>query len=348
MNKPLVIIIILLCFYQDYSQAISRTILRGKVVDAIGLPIEKAQIKISSNSGKAFSCQTETEGKFACEINFNEGFSLAVEAKDFSILRQTFQNLQDFSQNGIFTLFPTSIKEEVVVTANRAETRLGETAASIVTLSADEINTTAAPTIDDTLRQVAGFSLFRRSGSRYANPTSQGVSLRGVGASGASRSLVLFDGVPLNDVFGGWILWNRVSPIAVERIEVLRGGASSLYGSDSLSGTINILPRKTREKFAFSAEIYGGTQKTFSGSTFFGFVRKGLSADFAASLYQTQGYIAVDKSERGAIDSFFGSKNSNLSARFAKSFDEKANVFFKTLYFGEARTNGTPAQINRT
>ncbi|MGI8640274.1 MAG: TonB-dependent receptor [Pyrinomonadaceae bacterium] len=348
MNKPLVIIIILLCFYQVFSQAISLMVLRGKVVDAIGLPIEKAQIKISSNSDKTSLCQTDDEGKFACEINFNEGFSLAVEAKDFSILRQTFQKLQDFSQDEIFTLSPASIKEEVVVTANRTETRLGETAASIVSLSADEINTTAAPTIDDTLRQVAGFSLFRRSGSRYANPTSQGVSLRGVGASGASRSLVLFDGVPLNDIFGGWILWNRVSPIAVERVEVLRGGAASLYGSDSLSGAINILPRETHGKIAFSAEIYGGTQKTFSGSTFFGFARNGLSADFAASIFQTQGYIAIGKAERGAVDSFSGSKNSNFSARFAKSFGEKANVFFKTSYFGEARTNGTPAQINRT
>ena len=57
---------------------------------------------------------------------------------------------------------------------------------------------------------MVGFSLFRRSGSRYANPTSQGVSLRGLGASGARRALVLVDGLPLNDPFGGWVYWARV------------------------------------------------------------------------------------------------------------------------------------------
>ncbi len=323
-------------------------ILRGKIVDEINLPIEKAKVKIVSDSGETSTCQTEQEGNFFCPVNFTESFTLFIEAENFSVLRQKFGTSTDFSLTGVYKLSPESVREEVVVTANRTETRLGETPASVVTLSEAEINTTAAPTIDDALRQVAGFSLFRRTGSRNANPTAQGVSLRGVGASGASRSFVLFDGVPLNDSFGGWVQWNRVAPIAVERIEVLRGGASSLYGSNSLSGTVNILPKRAREKYAFSAEVFGGRQHTFSGSTFFGFKRKDWSADFVASSFQTKGYILIDESERGAIDSFAGSRNSNFSVRVGKVFGEKASVFFKPSFFGEARTNGTPAQINRT
>ena len=87
------------------------------------------------------------------------------------------------------------------------------------------LDATAAPAVDDALRQVAGFSLFRRTGSRAANPTAQGVSLRGLGASGASRALVLADGLPLNDPFGGWVYWARVPRLSLERVEVLRGGA---------------------------------------------------------------------------------------------------------------------------
>ena len=348
--KLLSLIVLIFCgIFQVFAQNADFRVLRGEIIDAIGLPVEDARIKIRSNSGLTSACLSDDEGKFACEINFNEGFSLTVEAKDFSILRQTYKNLQDFSENKSFKLSPAPISEKVVVTANRAETRLNETAASIVTLSSEELRTTAAPTIDDKLRQVAGFSLFRRIGSRYANPTSQGVSLRGVGASGASRSLVLYDGVPLNDVFGGWILWNRVVPIAVENIEVLRGGASSLYGSDSLSGTINILPRRAREKFIFSGETYGGTQRTFSASTFFGFSENSWTADFTVSHFQTRGYILTDETQRGAVDSFAGSRNANFSGRIAKSlFYDNTNIFFKTSYFGESRTNGTPAQINRT
>ena len=133
---------------------------------------------------------------------------------------------------------PLPIREEVIVTSNRTETKIGDTPASVVTFSRREIGTAAAPTIDDVLRQAVGFSILRRSSSRNANPTTQGVSLRGVGSSGASRSLVLFDGVPLNDPFGGWVQWNRVSPISVETVEVVRGGASSLYGDSSLSGAM--------------------------------------------------------------------------------------------------------------
>src|SRR5713226_9214686 len=73
--------------------------------------------------------------------------------------------------------------DSITVTATRTETRLSDTPASVVVLNRDTINASAATTVDDTLRQVPGFTLFRRSGSRSANPTSQGVSLRGIGAS---------------------------------------------------------------------------------------------------------------------------------------------------------------------
>ena len=244
---------------------------------------------------------------------------------------------------------PASLNEEVVVTANRTETRIGETAASIVALSKTEIETTAAPTIDDKLRQVAGFSLFRRTGSRYANPTAQGVSLRGVGASGASRSLVLFDGVPLNDVFGGWILWSRVAPIcgrthrsfARRRVESLRQRFSERRGQ-------YFAAKKFGRVYNFGGNLRRNAEDFFRLRHFSVLQKIDWSADFSASHFQTKGYIPVDENERGAIDSFAGARNVNFSARIARNFGENTNLFFKTSYFGESRTNGTPAQINRT
>ena len=81
-----------------------------------------------------------------------------------------------------------SASESITVTATRTESRVADTPASVVVLSRETLETTAAATTDDALRQVAGFTLFRRAGSRVANPTAQGVSLRGIGASGASRA----------------------------------------------------------------------------------------------------------------------------------------------------------------
>ncbi len=256
-----------------------------------------------------------------------------------------------FFAGSIFSQTPTptpGIREEVVITANRTETRLEETPASIVTLSNAEIKLNASPVVDDVLRQTVGFSLFRRSNSRNANPTTQGASFHGVGSSGASRSLVLLEGVPLNDPFGGWILWNRLPTVAVERIEVLRGGASSLYGSSALSGTINIIPRQTKEKYTFSAEVFGGMQKTLSGSAFFGFKQKNWTFDLVASNFQTKGYIIIDEAQRGLVDQFAGSKNSNFSGRVAREFKTIGKVFIKPSYFGEVRSNGTGLQTNRT
>ncbi len=243
---------------------------------------------------------------------------------------------------------PEPIREEVIVTANKIETRISDTPASVVTFSRVEIESAAAPTIDDTLRQSAGFSIFRRSSSRNANPTTQGVSLRGVGSSGASRTIVLLDGVPLNDPFGGWVQWNRVSPIAVESIEILRGGASSLYGDAGLSGAINILPRKIEPKYIFTADVFGGTQGTLSGSGFAGFNAGRWLADIDAASFQTKGFRPVDEAVRGPVDVFAGVRSSNFSTRVVRKFIGQSSIFARPSYFGEVRTNGTGLQTNRT
>ena len=114
-------------------------------------------------------------------------------------------------------------------------------------------------TIDDKLRQVPGFALFRRSGSQAANPTSQGVSLRGVGASGASRTLVFADSIPMNDPFGGWVYWARVPVETIESVDVVEGGASDLYGSTALGGIINTRMQKPVQTFLAGATSFGSS-----------------------------------------------------------------------------------------
>ena len=91
-------------------------------------------------------------------------------------------------------------------------------------------------TTDEALRVIGGFSLFRRSSSRASNPTTQGVTMRGLSASGSSRGLVLLDGVPLNDGFGGWVTWTRMPALATSSIAIDRGAEGSTFGSDALGG----------------------------------------------------------------------------------------------------------------
>ena len=233
-------------------------------------------------------------------------------------------------------LAPQPASETITVTATRTETRISDTPSSVVVLSRQTLQTTAAATTDDALRQVPGFTLFRRSGSRTANPTTQGLSLRGIGASGASRALVIDDGIPLNDPFGGWIYWGRVPRSAIARVEVLRGGASDLYGSAAMSGVVQFIRRRDD---AVSAEISGGSQSTYAGSLFAAVKRLRLSVDY----FDTAGYVLVRRPERGAVDR--PADSTHLTADLSYQADR---FFLRASHYDESRNNGTPMQTNET
>src|SRR5439155_8227449 len=196
------------------------------------------------------------------------------------------------------------------------------TAASVAVLSNEDLSTTAALTVDDALRQIPGFSLFRRSGSRTANPTSQGVSLRGVGASGASRAVVLADGIPINDPFGGWVFWGRAPRQAINRIEVVQGGASSLYGTDALGGVINLISRDARES-AFSFEASYGNEQTPDVSLFAGGRLFQWAAQLSAEAFHTDGYILVDETQRGRVDTKAGAEHKTVELTLERLISDR-------------------------
>jgi outer membrane receptor protein involved in Fe transport len=236
---------------------------------------------------------------------------------------------------------PPAASETIVVTATQTKTRLSDTPASVVVITRETMQTTAASTTDDALRQVPGFTLFRRSGSRSANPTSQGVSLRGVGASGASRALVLDDGIPLNDPFGGWVYWGRVPRVAIDRIEVVRGGASDLYGSGAMGGVVQFIRRINNDDVAF--ETSAGDEGTGTASLFAAMKRGDWSGSIDADFLTTSGYILVQPSQRGNVDVEADARHTTLDAaiRYAASF-------LRLSHYSESRNNGTPLQVNDT
>src|SRR5882672_8169038 len=119
--------------------------------------------------------------------------------------------------------------DPVTVTAGRTAEPATTVPFSLVVLSGETLRAAPTATLDGALRSVPGFSLFRRSDSLTANPTAQGVSLRGLGPSGASRSLVLLDGVPLNDPFGGWVTWTKLSRDSLAGAELVRGGGATAW-----------------------------------------------------------------------------------------------------------------------
>jgi len=316
---------------------------RGVVEDPSGSPVAGAVVSVVPAIPPQRAV-TDSRGRFA--IPAAAGAVLAAEKKGF---RRSERRLTaaDLDTETRIVLEPSPVSEEIVVTATRSPTRLADTRSSTVVLTDDDLESAAAPTVDDALRAVPGFALFRRSGSRTANPTSQGVSLRGLGPSGASRAVVLEDGVPLNDPFGGWVYWGRVPRASVERIEVVRGGASDVWGSAALSGAIQLFRRESDLPASLWVDGSFGSQHTREASLFSS-VRGGtLRASLSAEALSTDGYVPAEESARGPVDVASGSSRKAADLTVER-LDSRGRLFARGSFYGEDRGNGTRLQINDT
>ena len=243
-------------------------------------------------------------------------------------------------------LQPAAAAEQITVTAYRAPLGELESPATTRVLAARALGTTAAITLDEQMRQLPGVELFRRSPSLVANPTSQGISLRGLGSTSASRTLVMEDDVPLNDPLGGWIHWEEQPELAIRDIELVRGGAGSLYGSSAIGGVINEASVQPTTDGAEVSASYGG-EETYDESVLAQARRGAWGVLGAGGLIGTDGYIQEAPSERGPID-----QPSNVHSQNALVLGEHARgplrLFARVSAFDEQRHNGTPYQFNTT
>ncbi len=233
----------------------------------------------------------------------------------------------------------------VFVTAARAPQSPADVPFAVVTLDAGELRASPAATLDGALRSVPGFSLFRRSDSFSANPTAQGVSLRGLGPSGASRSLVLLDGVPLNDPFGGWVAWSKVPRLSLAGVELVNGGGATAWGNAALGGVVQLL---TRERPAdgrrFAAA--GGSFGTLSADTDISRTTSAGTLQLSGRAFSTDGFHLVAPENRGAIDRPAASEHRWLSGSWRQNLAPGGSLTLTARTFAEERANGTPYQRN--
>ena len=323
----------------------SRPRINGVVQDATGAAIQGAQVTFSA-SGVSQTTTTNAEGRFSFSVVSGTPGSIRVKANGFAPAEKEWAaSIEEVPLT--FVLRGVAQGERVVVSATRSEMKLSEIPGSAVELSPEDISANAGLTLDDVLRQVPGFSLFRRSSSRVANPTTQGVSLRGLGASGPSRALVLEDGVPLVDPFGGWVFWDQVPRAELSSAEVFRGGESNLYGSDALGGVIQMLTRVPTEP-AFSIDTSYGTENTPDLSAWGGTKLSRWDFGSGVDMSRTDGYTLLPSSERGLIDTDANSKHATVDAGVGYQISDNGRAFLRGTFFDESRNNGTPMQKNST
>ena len=227
------------------------------------------------------------------------------------------------------------LTETIVVSAARASQRAAEASGPVTVVDGKELE--RAKALDEALRRDPSFAVFRRSSSLVADPTSQGVNLRGIGPSGVSRALVLEDGVPLNDGFGGWVYWGAVPRLGVDRVEIAPGAFSALYGSSALGGVVQVVTRPLADRL--EAEIEGGRFGTASGAVSAAAAGGRFGASLDAEALRTDGYgIAADP---GAVDGAAGSRRAAARARFEARLDEGVSASARLSAFGEEQNGGT-------
>ena len=255
----------------------------------------------------------------------------------------------------LFAVLPAAAQDQepavrldpVIVTVTRTEQRAGDAPADVTVLTRQDIDRSPSQTLDDLLRQVPGFSLFRRTSSLVGHPTTQGVSLRGIGPSGTSRALVLLDGVPINDPFGGWVYWDRIPLQGVEQVEVVRGGGSSAWGNYALGGVINIITRKPVERAALFDGSYGN-HNTLNLDGIVSEVQGPFRLGLEGNYFSTDGYPIVKKSDRGSIDINATSQHSTFNGRIDLVLSPDLSFYLRGNHYDEDRGNGTPLQNNDT
>lgn len=229
----------------------------------------------------------------------------------------------------------------VVVTATRSAQDLTNVAANVTVLTEAEIGRSASLAVDDLLRQIPGFTTLRQTSSLVGSPTGQALSLRGVGATSASRTLVMVDGVPITDPYGGWIVWNRIPMHDIARIEMVRGGGSGIWGNLAMGGIVNIITeRPERRRIRFTGE--GGTESTRSIGLSVADRIGPWTVSLGGRYFDTDGYYLVREDQRTPVDTPSYTRYGSGSGRVDYHLSDRSSVYVSGDYYDEFRGKGTP------
>ncbi|HEV8131537.1 MAG TPA: TonB-dependent receptor [Acidobacteriota bacterium] len=340
----------------------STRVIAGRVIDPSGSAIPGARVALKPDNDSSRSTLTDSSGHFSFEIPDFEHAELMATQKGFAPATVSF-NARDQTDRLEIELSLATLADAVVVTATRGRhsTSVAENAASVTVIEGGRLLSAAEGTVDEVLRaRIPGFSLFRRTSSLTANPTSQGVSLRATGASGASRTAVMDDGVPAGDPFGGWIYWSRLPRARIGSIDVIRGSTSDEFGSSAIGGVIGIEPRIITPR-TLIADFSAGALNSAGLSLFAAHSTADATqtvaswgGSIAVDSATSEGYILVAPAERGPVDEAAGGwhRTIEVTAEHRVSeggfFGSGARLFLRGQIFGEHRQNGTPLQRNST
>ena len=233
----------------------------------------------------------------------------------------------------------------IVVTAPALPDPAVERAYSIIVIGSERLENAPTTQLDQLLKDVPGLQLFRRSDSRSSHPTSQGVTLRGLGGNASSRALLTLDGVPQTDPFGGWVNWPAYDPASLAAVRVIRGGGSVTGGPGALAGVIEM---NSRRALGLVGSVEAGSRDAFEGRVVGGFALGGGTLGLSGRAARGEGFIPVTRETRGPADRAAPYEEASLRAYWAAPISASTEIQLGALGFTDRRERGLAFTANRT
>jgi len=233
--------------------------------------------------------------------------------------------------------------QTVIISATRSERRLNDLPLSATVISRDAITMAPGRSIDDLLRGVPSVQLPADNADTLF-PLIPSIAIRGLGVGDtATRALVLADGIPLNGAFFGNVLWNRVPKSLTDRVEVVRGGSSNLYGSFAMGGVVNLVTQVPAAREA-SADVIAGQQGRREGNARFGdaLADRGVAYSLNLDAYDNDGYNAL--LEPVPVEVPLAGRLANLQGRVDFGLGSTAKGFVRAGYNDQRRTGSYQLQ----
>lgn len=237
---------------------------------------------------------------------------------------------------------------DIIVTGQGLAESAGDAVYDVVLIERERLTGSASNRLDEILKDVPGFQLFRRSDARSANPTSQGATLRALGGNASSRALLLFDGVPQTDPFGGWVHWPAYDPRRLGAVRVVRGGGSGANGPGALAGTIELYSARPSELEGTTASLAYGSRDSVDAYAGLGVPVGESFVSVSGSYGRSDGFIPVIAGQRGAVDRPSPYEQGSLSLRAVTPVGDGIELQASGLAFSDQRERGTAFSGNDT
>jgi outer membrane receptor protein involved in Fe transport len=245
----------------------------------------------------------------------------------------------------IATLPPQPPEAAIVVTGRALPEAKAERVYDVQRISRRQIEQSPTHQLDQLLKEVPGLELFRRSDSRSGHPTSQGVTLRALGGNASSRALLVLDGVPQSDPFGGWVNWPAYEPADLAEVRVIRGGGSVANGPGALAGTIEMA---SRSDVGASGELDVGSRDSLEARAGAGIDTGRGVLSLSARAERRDGFVPVTASTRGPADKPAPYREWSSRARWVTPVGATTELQASIDGFHDWRTRGVDFTANRT